>query len=93
MCTLNHAILKAFVTYAAAWAFGNMYFIFSHDCPTSDKKILLGGAAKSDELNQYLEQVKQRVDYKKWFFGHYHQNMNLPGGKDIAVYEVIVQIH
>ena len=68
-------------------------FIFSHDCPTSDKKILLDGAAKSDELNQYLEQVKQRVDYKKWFFGHYHQNMNLPGGKDIAVYEVIVQIH
>ena len=31
MCTLNHAILNAFVTYAAAWAFGNMYFIFSHD--------------------------------------------------------------
>ena len=28
---MNHAILKAFVTYAAAWAFGNMYLIFSHD--------------------------------------------------------------
>ena len=24
MCTLNHAILKAFVTYAAAWALGNL---------------------------------------------------------------------
>lgn len=68
-------------------------FIFSHDCPASDAVALLGGGKNMDALNRYLEQVKQTVDYKKWFFGHYHDNKVLPGGKDILLYEQILQIH
>ena len=46
-----------------------------------------------DELNRYLEQVKQKTEYKKWFFGHYHENRMIPGGKDLLLYEQIVQIN
>lgn len=66
-------------------------FIFSHDCPASDKTIILRDNCP-DELNKYFEEIKQRVDYKKWFFGHYHENMNIPGGKDILLYDQIVRI-
>ena len=67
-------------------------FIFSHDCPASDRFFVLRENCP-DELNKYLEQVKQKVNYKKWFFGHYHENMMMPGGKDLLLYEQIVQIN
>lgn len=67
-------------------------FIFSHDCPASDKYFILR-VNEPDELNRYLEQVKQKTEYKKWFFGHYHENMMIPGGKDLLLYEQIVQIN
>ena len=67
-------------------------FIFSHDCPASDKFFVLRENCP-DELNKYLEQVKQKVDYKKWFFGHYHENMMIPGSKDLLLYEQLVQIN
>lgn len=66
-------------------------FIFSHDCPASDKYFILR-VNEPDELNRYLEQVKQKTEYKKWFFGHYHENMMIPGGKDCLLYEQIIQI-
>lgn len=67
-------------------------FIFFHDCPASDKTLLIG-ANKPDELNVYFEEIKQNTIYKNWFFGHYHDNKRLPGGKDILLYEQIVQIN
>lgn len=66
-------------------------FIFSHDCPASDKTIILRDDC-SDELNSYFEKIKQKVNYKKWFFGHYHKNMNIPGNEDILLYDQIVRI-
>lgn len=67
-------------------------FIFSHDCPSSDKVFILR-TNEPDELNKYFEYIKQHIDYKKWFFGHYHENMAIPGGKDFLLYEQIVRIH
>ena len=36
---------------------------------------------KTDELNNYLESLKRKVEYKHWFFGHHHINHTFPGGK------------
>ena len=67
-------------------------FIFSHECPVSDKAMIVGDGSP-DALSSYLEKVKKKVDYKKWFFGHYHGNMMIPGGKDILLYEQFIQIN
>ena len=67
-------------------------FIFSHECPVSDKAMIVGDGSP-DALSSYLEEVKKKVDYKKWFFGHYHGNMMIPGGKDILLYEQFIQIN
>lgn len=39
----------------------------------------------------FKHEIKRRVTYKKWFFGHYHTNMNV-NDKEILIYEQIIRI-
>ena len=66
-------------------------FIISHCCSSSTQVLLGGGMFKPDVLTQYLEQIRQTVTYKKWFFGHYHDNKNV-NMEEILLYEQIVRI-
>ena len=66
-------------------------FIVSHCCSSSTQVLLGGGMFKPDVLTQYLEQIRQTVTYKKWFFGHYHDNKNV-NMEEILLYEQIVRI-
>ena len=66
-------------------------FIVSHCCSSSTQALLGGGMFKPDVLTQYLEQIRQTVTYKKWFFGHYHDNKNV-NMEEILLYEQIVRI-
>ena len=52
-------------------------FIVTHCCSSSTQALLSGGLYKPDMLTKYLEEIKQRTKYKKWFFGHYHDNRNM----------------
>ncbi len=60
-------------------------------CASSTQVLLGGGLFKVDYLNEYLEEVRQRVKFKKWFFGHYHDNRNV-NAEEILLYEQIIQI-
>lgn len=66
-------------------------FIVSHDCPSSTLALFSQGLFKMDSLNAYLEEIRATTEYKKWFFGHYHDNRNVTE-KDIMLYEQIIQI-
>lgn len=50
------------------------------------------GVYKTDILTDYLQEIKESVEYKKWFFGHMHVNQNFPGDNAIAIYEQIIRI-
>lgn len=50
------------------------------------------GVYKSDKLTDYLQQIKDKVIYQKWFFGHMHVNQNFPEDNAIAIYEQIIRI-
>ena len=67
-----------------------VHFVFSHDAPSSDVAML--GYSERNRLNTFMEDLKSFVTYGHWFFGHYHDNRTLPGGKDHLLYEQIVQI-
>jgi len=67
-------------------------FIVSHCCSSSTQALLGGGMFIPDVLTQYLEQIRQTVTYKKWFFGHYHDNKNV-NMEEILLYEQIVRIY
>lgn len=66
-------------------------FILSHCCATSTQRVFSGGNYEADSLTDYLEEIKERCQFKKWFFGHYHDNRNI-SEKEILLYEQIIRI-
>ena len=66
-------------------------FIVSHCCASSTQAILGGGLFKPDALTDYLEKIRQKVAFKKWFFGHYHDNKNV-NAEEILLYEQLIRI-
>jgi len=66
-------------------------FIVSHCCSSSTQALLGGGLFTPDVLTNYLEQIRQAVTFKKWFFGHYHDNKNV-NAEEILLYEQIIRI-
>ena len=44
-----------------------------------------------DILMNYLEEIRRKVNYKYWFCGHMHTNLNITD-KDICLYEQIIKI-
>ena len=66
-------------------------FIVSHCCSSSTQALLGGGLFTPDVLTNYLEQIRQTVTFKKWFFGHYHDNRNV-NADEILLYEQVIRI-
>lgn len=66
-------------------------FIVSHCCSTSTQVLLGGSLFQPNVLTDYLENIRQTVQFKKWFFGHYHDNRNV-STQEILLYEQIIRI-
>lgn len=66
-------------------------FIVTHCCASSTLAQFGMGFYKPDYLHRYLQRVKEKCTYKKWFFGHYHQNKNV-GDREILLWEQINRI-
>lgn len=66
-------------------------YIVSHCCATSTQYLLGGSMYMPDSETDYLEDILQKVDFKKWFFGHYHDNRNVTS-KEVLLYDQIIRI-
>ncbi|QHJ85021.1 MAG: hypothetical protein [Bacteriophage sp.] len=66
-------------------------YIITHCCSSSTQAQLSNGFYNPDALTDYFEKLKSIVDYKKWFFGHYHDNRTI-NEKEILLYEKIIRI-
>ena len=49
-------------------------YIISHCCPSNVQAMLGGGRYKKDILTDYLQEISEKCEFKKWYFGHYHDN-------------------
>ena len=67
-------------------------FIISHCCSTNTQAVLSGGLYKQDELTDYFDEIREKTQFKKWFFGHYHIDRNV-SPSEIALYEQIIRIY
>lgn len=65
--------------------------ILSHCAPGSVQDIVGGGFYRKDRLTDYLDQIRERCAFRRWFFGHYHENMEI-GRKFVLLYEQIVPL-
>lgn len=66
-------------------------FVVTHCCSSSTQSILSGGMYMPDELTKYFQKLKEMIQFKKWLFGHYHDNKNV-NSKEILLYEQIIRI-
>ena len=66
-------------------------YIISHCCPTSIQTIL-NPSYKKDHLTDYLQEIFEKCNFKKWYFGHYHDYRQV-NSEFILFYEDIVPLN
>lgn len=66
-------------------------FVVSHCGPASTIALYSHGNFEADYLTKYFEEIRSKLDYKKWFMGHYHDNKAV-NDKEIILYEQIIRI-
>lgn len=74
-------------------------YVITHDAPSKVKSRLLNDISQSmfsvrwqdDRLNGYLSDFDGRLSYRKWYFGHYHEDRVVDGRHDV-LYDQIVPI-
>ncbi len=55
-------------------------YILTHCCATAIQEMLDKGPGhlfKSDILTDYLQEIEKKVQYKHWYFGHYHMDQDV----------------
>ncbi len=68
----------------------NVDFVITHSAPT---KIQREFAPDYEEnvLTDFLQSVKEKLSYEKWFFGHYHKDLDVDE-KDHAIFLSVIRI-
>ena len=66
-------------------------FIISHCCPQHIASTFSIGLYKADKLTQYFDKIAETVEFKKWFFGHYHNDTQIMCDY-IMLYDQIVRV-
>lgn len=70
-------------------------YIITHCAPSSiqnsSRFVMLHKCAPQNAFTDYLDQIKNTVDYKTWFFGHYHDTDKV-GNKEEMVYERMIEL-
>lgn len=66
-------------------------YILTHTAPTSIVNQLIPEIKPPDKLTNYLENVKETVDYKHWYFGHFHIDKDIDD-EHTVVYDNIIKL-
>ena len=64
-------------------------YVVSHCAPTSIAA--MAGYSDNNQLTQYFEQINEKLDFHKWFFGHYHENRQILE-RYFMLYEQLIQV-
>lgn len=64
--------------------------IVSHAAPTELHKIITYYAGSNDDVINYLEIVRQTIEFDQWYFGHYHKDIDY--GRYCAIYKDVKRI-
>lgn len=70
------------------WSFD---FIVTHCCPLSVQTAFAGSSYMSDHLIDFFEEISKKCRFKRWFFGHYHDDRDVLD-KYTLLYQQIIQI-
>lgn len=63
-------------------------FVLTHEAPNRFVRELSYGRYRPDEYSEWLQMIQIKLNYKHWFFGHYHTELDI-SKKDHCLYEWI----
>lgn len=66
-------------------------YILTHDCAASTLALLSQGTYKSNELNKYFEEIREKCEFQRWLFGHHHRDIQI-NSQEILFYDQIVRV-
>ena len=66
-------------------------YVLTHCCSASTNALISQGLYKQDVLTRFLEEIRSKLNYKRWYFGHMHINKAI-NDNEICLYEDIVRI-
>ncbi|MBQ3692062.1 MAG: metallophosphatase, partial [Clostridia bacterium] len=74
-------------------------YVITHDCPADVQKILVDRYIDEkkreqyscDRLNGFLQEVSEKCSFKKWYFGHYHSDIEI-SERYRLLYEDVVEL-
>lgn len=66
-------------------------YVFTHELPASVVALYGRGFYKPDEHSKFLEEIRSRLDYFRWFAGHYHDEKQVTE-REAILYDQIVRI-
>lgn len=66
-------------------------FVVTHCCPQDVVNTFSGGMYEADRLTEYFDLVADKIKFRKWFFGHYHNDAEILCDY-IMLYEQIIRI-
>ena len=66
-------------------------YVITHCAPTSIQTLIGGESYRKDYLTDYFQKIYEKTKFKKWYFGHYHDNRQV-NEQFILLYEDIVEL-
>lgn len=70
---------------------GKVDYVLTHCAPNKIVDIIGRGMYQHDELTNYLEDVRKKTTFKRWYFGHYHDD-RMFGEKFTMLYRMIIPL-
>ncbi len=70
----------------------NVDYVFTHCTSASTTAIIGDGHYGQDILTRYLQEIKEKLSYKRWYFGHHHIDKQI-STDEICLFEQIIRIH
>lgn len=65
-------------------------FVVTH-CASTSIQNALDVSIPADPLTEYFEEIQEKMNYRQWYFGHYHRDCQITQ-KDTLLYERIIRI-
>lgn len=66
-------------------------YVFTH-APYTSLLMTMGYGHQPDTLTEYLQTIKQTVDFKQWWFGHMHTDKPFYWERSMCLYEHITRL-
>ena len=66
-------------------------YVVTHCAPSGIADILGGGEYEHDRLTDFLEDVREKAQFRSWLFGHYHDDRVLCG-RFVLLWEQMVRV-